>query len=134
VTVRLRQLSRAACPPGQGPESVTGRVVSEGVCHEAFDYRHGYGRREATRPREDLGHASFMIMRAERYLRRPAPRDVTGGIRPSGTRRHAALCGHPGFVPGGYLAGLSVEATITAAELCTADMRERVHSGERVLG
>jgi hypothetical protein len=44
VTVRLRQLSRAACPPGQGPESVMGRVVCEGVCHEAFDYRHGYGR------------------------------------------------------------------------------------------
>ena len=35
VTVRLRQLSRAACPAGQGPESVTGRDVSEGVCHEA---------------------------------------------------------------------------------------------------
>jgi hypothetical protein len=47
---------------------------------------------------------------------------------------HAALCGHPGFVPGGCLAGLSVETTITAAELCTAGMRERVHSGERVLG
>jgi hypothetical protein len=35
VTVRLRQLSRAGCPAGQGPGSITGRAVSERVCHEA---------------------------------------------------------------------------------------------------
>src|SRR5260370_11389070 len=34
VTVRLRQLSWTAYPEDQRPESVTSRVVSEGVCHE----------------------------------------------------------------------------------------------------
>jgi hypothetical protein len=38
---------------------------------------------------------------------------------------HSASCGHPGFVPDDYLEhldGLSIETTITTAELCTAGM------------
>ena len=49
---------------------------------------------------------------------------------------HSASCGHPGFVPDDYLEhldGLSVETTITAAELCTIGMWERVDGGHRVL-
>ena len=44
---------------------------------------------------------------------------------------HFAFCGHPGFVPDEYLADLNMETTITAAELCTADMWERVGGGYR---
>ena len=49
---------------------------------------------------------------------------------------HSASCGHPGFVPDDYLEhldGLGIETTITAAELCTAGMWERVDGGYRVL-
>ena len=49
---------------------------------------------------------------------------------------HSASCGHPGFVPDDYLEhldGLAIETTITAAELCTAGMWERVDGGYRVL-
>jgi hypothetical protein len=30
-----------------------------------------------------------------------------------GAKAHSAFCGHPGFVPDEYLAGLSMESTIT---------------------
>ena len=49
---------------------------------------------------------------------------------------HSASCGHPGFVPDDYLEhldGLGIETTITAAELCTVGMWERVDGGYRVL-
>jgi hypothetical protein len=49
---------------------------------------------------------------------------------------HSASCGHPGFVPDDYLEhldGLSIETTITAVELCTAGVWERVEGGYRVL-
>ena len=49
---------------------------------------------------------------------------------------HSASCGHPGFVPDDYLEhldGLAIETTITAAELCTVAMWERVDGGYRVL-
>ena len=49
---------------------------------------------------------------------------------------HSASCGHPGFVPDDYLEhldGLAIETTITAAELCTIGMWERVDGGYRVL-
>jgi len=49
---------------------------------------------------------------------------------------HSASCGHPGFVPDDYLEhldGLAIETTITAAELCTVGMWERVDGGYRVL-
>ena len=49
---------------------------------------------------------------------------------------HSAFCGHPGFVPDDYLEhldGLSIETTITAAELCTTGMWERIDGGYRVL-
>lgn len=49
---------------------------------------------------------------------------------------HSANCGHPGFVPDDYLEhldGLNIETTITAAELCTAGVWERVDGGYRVL-
>ena len=47
---------------------------------------------------------------------------------------HSAFCGHPGFVPDEYLAALSIEATPTPAELCTAGMWERIGDGDRMLG
>ena len=54
-------------------------------------------------------------------------------------KRNASYC-HPhcnvsltGLVPDEYLDGLSTETTITAAELCTAGMWERVDGGYRVL-
>jgi hypothetical protein len=49
---------------------------------------------------------------------------------------HSASCGHPGFVPDDYLEhldGLSIETTITAAELCAIGTWERVDGGYRVL-
>jgi hypothetical protein len=49
---------------------------------------------------------------------------------------HSASCGHPGFVPDDYLEhldGLAIETTITAAELCTIGMWERIDGGYRVL-
>jgi hypothetical protein len=49
---------------------------------------------------------------------------------------HSARCGHPGFVPDDYLDhldGLSIETTITAAELCAIGTWERVGGGYRVL-
>jgi hypothetical protein len=49
---------------------------------------------------------------------------------------HSASCGHPGFVPDDYLEhldGLSIETTITAVELCTAGLWERLVGGYRVL-
>jgi hypothetical protein len=49
---------------------------------------------------------------------------------------HSASCGHPGFVPDDYLEhldGLAIEITITAAELCTIGLWQRVDDGYRVL-
>ena len=49
---------------------------------------------------------------------------------------HSASCGHPGFVPDDYLEhldGLSIETTITAAELCVIGTWTRVDGGYRVL-
>ena len=49
---------------------------------------------------------------------------------------HSANCGHPGFVPDDYLEhldGLAIETTITAVELRTIGMWERVHGGYRIL-
>ena len=49
---------------------------------------------------------------------------------------HSANCGHPGYVPDDYLEhldGLGIETTITAAELCTIGVWERVDGGYRVL-
>jgi hypothetical protein len=53
----------------------------------------------------------------------------------------SAVRDHPGFVPGGYLAGLTgqdldspgTDPAILAAELCTADMWQRTDGGYRVL-
>jgi hypothetical protein len=45
---------------------------------------------------------------------------------------YSATCGHPGFVPDDYLEyldGLSIEATITAAELCTCGKAVRLRRG-----
>jgi hypothetical protein len=46
---------------------------------------------------------------------------------------HSAVHGHPGFVPNDCLAGRGPQTAITAAELCTAGLRERVPGGYRVL-
>lgn len=49
---------------------------------------------------------------------------------------HSANCGHFGFVPDDYLEhldGLAIETTITAVELCTCGLWERVDGGYRVL-
>ena len=86
---------------------------------------------------EDLEPAPFILMRAEdtfdgqeRVFSRPAY-DLQ--VRATS---HSATCGHPGFVPDDYLEqldGLAIETTITAAELCTVGMWERVDGGYRVL-
>ncbi len=92
---------------------------------------------EAADNREDPGHLSFIIMRdtetfdgQERVMSRAAY-----DLQVLATS-HSASCGHPGFVPDDYLEhldGLAIETTITAAELCTAGMWERVDGGYRVL-
>jgi hypothetical protein len=86
---------------------------------------------------DDAEHASFIRMSAddtfdgqERVMSRAA-----WDLQCRATS-HSASCGHPGFVPDDYLEhldGLSIETTITAAELCTAGMWERVDGGYRVL-
>ena len=72
---------------------------------------------------DDPGQTSFIHMRAEdtfdgqdRVMSRAA-----WDLRCRATA-HSASCGHLGFVPDEYLAALSTETTITAAELCTAGM------------
>ncbi len=92
---------------------------------------------EAADNREDPGHLSFIIMRdtetfdgQERVMSRAAY-----DLQVLATS-HSASCGHPGFIPDDYLEhldGLAIETTITAAELCTAGMWERVDGGYRVL-
>ena len=92
---------------------------------------------ETTDDAEDPGHVSFIRMRAEdtfdgqdRVMSRAAY-----GLQVLATA-HSANCGYPGYVPDGYLEhldGLSIETTITAAELCTVGMWERVDGGYRVL-
>jgi hypothetical protein len=92
---------------------------------------------EAADDAEDPGHRSFIIMYAtetfdgqERVMSRAAY-DLQ--VLATG---HSAYCGHPGFVPDDYLEhldGLAIETTITAAELCTIGMWERVDGGYRVL-
>ncbi len=92
---------------------------------------------EAAGNPEDPGHRSFIIMYAtetfdgqERVMSRAAY-DLQ--VLATG---HSAYCGHPGFVPDDYLEhldGLAIETTITAAELCTVGMWERVGGGYRVL-
>ncbi len=91
---------------------------------------------EAADYAEDPGQRSF-IMRAtetfdgqERVMSRAAY-----DLQVLATA-HSASCGHPGFVPDDYLEhldGLAIETTITAAELCTVGMWERVDGGYRVL-
>jgi hypothetical protein len=86
---------------------------------------------------QDPGHLSFIRMRAEdtfdgqdRVMSRAAY-----DLQVEATA-HSASCGHPGLVPDDYLEyldGLGVETTITAVELCTAAMWERVDGGYRVL-
>jgi hypothetical protein len=49
---------------------------------------------------------------------------------------HAAVSGHPGLVPDDYLEhlnGLGLQATITAAELCTVGLWERTGGGYRLV-
>jgi len=92
---------------------------------------------EAADNPEDPGHLSFILMRdtetfdgQERVMSRAAyDLQVLATV-------HSAFCGHPGFVPDDYLEhldGLAIETTITAAELCTIGMWERVDGGYRVL-
>ena len=92
---------------------------------------------EAADDAEDPGQVSFILMRAsetfdgqDRVMSRAAY-----DLQVLATA-HSASCGHPGFVPDDYLEhldGLSIETTITAAELCTSGMWERVDGGYRVL-
>jgi hypothetical protein len=92
---------------------------------------------EAASNAEEPGRPSFIIMDAtetfdgqERVMSRAAY-----DLQVLATS-HSASCGHPGFVPDDYLEhldGLAIETTITAAELCTIGMWERVDGGYRVL-
>jgi len=86
---------------------------------------------------QDPEHVSFILMRAEdtfdgkeRVMSRAA-----WDLQCRATA-HSARCSHPGFVPDDYLEhldGLSIETTITAAELCTSGIWARVDGGYRVL-
>jgi len=92
---------------------------------------------EAAGDAEDPEHVSFILM--------PASQTFDGQDRMMSraaydlqvlATAHSASCGHPGFVPDDYLEhldGLSIETTITAAELCTCGMWQRVDGGYRVL-
>ena len=92
---------------------------------------------EAADNAEDPGHLRFIIMHAtetfdgrERVMSRAAY-----DLQVLATA-HSASCGHPGFVPDDYLEhldGLAIETTITAVEMCTVGMWERVDGGYRVL-
>ena len=69
---------------------------------------------EAADDAEDPGQVSFILMRAsetfdgqDRVMSRAAY-----DLQVLATA-HSASCGHPGFVPDEYLAGLSMESTIT---------------------
>src|SRR5690349_14658519 len=138
VTVRLHPAESGGVPSGLGPESVTRRVVSEGVCHEASLLPpRPQPMSETADDDEDLEHPRFIRMRAE---------DTFDGQERVFTRAaydlqveataHSARCGHPGYVPDDYLEhldGLGIETTITAAELCAIGTWERVGGGYRVL-
>ena len=137
MTVRLHLAKLAACPAGPGPESVTCRVVSEGVCHEASLLpSRPEPMSETADDDEDLERPRFIRMWAE---------DTFDGQERVFTRAaydlqvqataHSARCGHPGYVPDDYLEhldGLGIETTITAVELCAIGTWERV-GGYRVL-
>jgi hypothetical protein len=83
---------------------------------------------------EDPAHAGFITMRAEDTFD-GQDRVLSWAAYELQCRAtaHSASCGHPGFVPDDYLAGLGTETTITAAELCTAGMWERIDGGYRLL-
>ncbi len=93
---------------------------------------------EAAGDDEALEHVSFILMRAEDTFD-GQERVISQAAYELQVRAtaHSASCGHPGFVPDDYLEhldGLSIETTITAAELCTSGMWQRVDGGYRVLG
>jgi hypothetical protein len=117
-----------------------GGVASEGVCHAASllsRRSRSMSSDQAAENAEDPGHRSFIIMPAtetfdsqQRVFSRAAY-----DLQVLATA-HSASCGHPGFVPDDYLEhldGLSIETTITAAELCTIGVWQRVDGGYRVL-
>lgn len=112
-------------------------VGSAGACHEASllsRRRRPVSSDEAAhdpeRPRFIIMYASETFDGQERVMSRAAY-----DLQVQATA-HSACCGHPGFVPDDYLDhldGFSIETTITAAELCTCGMWERVDGGYRVL-
>jgi hypothetical protein len=92
---------------------------------------------DAADDNEDPEHARFIRVAAsetfdgqKRVMSRPAyDLQVQATV-------HSANCGHPGFVPDDHLEhldGLAIETTITAVELCTCGMWERIDGGYRVL-
>jgi len=89
---------------------------------------------EAAGDDEDLEPVSFILMRAEdTFDGQDRVMSRTAYDLQCRATAHSARCGHPGFVPDKYLDGLRTETTITAAELCTAGMWQRVDGGYRVL-
>ena len=105
-------------PPSTPPPSTAGSMSSD----------------EAAADAPDPEHAAFVRLSAgaasggrDRVMSRAARE-----LRTRGTA-HSAVHGHPGFVPDDYLAGLGPQTAITAAELRTAGLWERVPCGCRVL-
>jgi hypothetical protein len=93
---------------------------------------------EAADDAEDREHVSFILMRAEDTFdsQERVTSQAAWDLQCRATS-HFASRGHPGFIPGDFLEHLdclSIETTITAAELCTAGLRERAGGGYRVLG
>jgi hypothetical protein len=89
---------------------------------------------EAAENAQDPEHVRFILMRAEDTFdgQERVMSQAAWDVQCRATA-HSARCGHPGFVPDDYLDGLSVETTITAAELCTIGTWQRVDGGYRVL-
>lgn len=143
VTIRdglLTLASRAACLTGR--RNRIGHVpgCSEEACHEQSllpPRSRPMSSHDAANDNEDPEHARFIRMSAsetfdgkERVISRAAY-----DLHVQATA-HSANCGHPGFVPDDYLEhldGLAIETTISAAELYTSGMWERVDGGYRVL-
>ena len=89
---------------------------------------------EAVYDAEDPEHVSFILMPAtETFDRQEHVWSRAAWDLQCRATSHSAFCGHPGFVPDEYLAGLRTETTITAVELCTVGVWERVEGGYRVL-
>ena len=119
-----------------GGQNQSHQVVSEGACR-AGSLLSRRVQLVSSDDGEDPAHTRFIRMAASETFdgQERVMSQAAWDLQCLATA-HSARCGHPGFVPDDYLEhldGLSVETTITAAELCTIGTWERVEGGYRVL-